>query len=243
MAGRAIAFYRGAPHPCPYLPGRVAASAFVDPSLDLTPAVYARLLAHGFRRSGHYVYRPLCPDCAACRAVRLPVAAFLPRRSHQRAWRASRADLTMTPRPAAFDEQHFALYQQYLGARHPDGEMANGDADDYRRFLFADWGETLCLELRLGERLLGVAVTDVVPGALSAVYTFFDPAQFARSPGVLAILAQVELARTWQLPHLYLGYWIDACQKMRYKADYRPLEVLAGDAWHRVGPGEPMPGG
>ena len=243
MAARAITQFRGTDHACPYLPSRTAASAFVDPSLDLTPTVYARLLAHGFRRSGSFVYRPLCPDCAACRAVRIAVDAFRPRRSQRRAWRDSAPALTLTPRPAAFDDDHFALYQRYLEARHPDGEMTSGDAGDYRRFLFADWGETVCVELRIEGRLLAVAVTDVVPGALSAVYTFFDPAAEALSPGVLAILAQVELARRWGLPHLYLGYWIADCRKMRYKSDYRPLDVLVDDAWRRVGPGERMPGG
>lgn len=243
MAGRGIALFRGTDHACPYLPGQTAASAFVDPSLELTPALYARLLAHGFRRSGSFVYRPLCPACAACRPVRIAVDAFRPKRSQRRAWRASAPALTVTPRPAGYDAAHFALYQRYLESRHPDGEMANGDASDYGRFLFACWGETLCIELRVGGRLLGVAVTDVVPGALSAVYTFFDPAEEGLSPGVLAILAQVELARRWGLPHLYLGYWIADCRKMRYKSEYRPLDVLIDDAWRRVGPGEPMPDG
>lgn len=243
MAGRGIALYRGTDQACPYLAGRTAASAFVDPALSLTPAIYARLLAHGFRRSGSFVYRPLCPDCAECRALRIPVDAFRPRRSQRRAWRAAAPGLDVDPRPAAFDDQHFALYRRYLAARHPDGEMAGGGADDYCRFLLTDWGETVCVELRSDGQLLGVAVTDVVPGALSAVYTFFDPSQQARSPGVLAILAQVELARRWNLRHLYLGYWIADCRKMRYKSDYRPLEVLVDAAWRRVGPGEPMPDG
>lgn len=243
MAERSIALYLGPEHPCPYLPGRTAASAYVDPASTLSPPLFGRLLEHGFRRSGRHVYRPLCPGCAACRAVRIPVDAFRPRRSQQRAWRDSHAELTVTPRPAAFDATHYALYQRYLETRHADGDMVGGDEDDYRRFLFAQWGETLCVELRISGRLLGVAVTDVVPGGLSAVYTFFDPAESARSPGVLAILAQVELVRRWRLPHLYLGYWIGECQKMRYKAEYRPLEVLIGGAWQRVDRGAPMPGG
>lgn len=241
MTSRAIALYRSAAHPCPYLSGETAASAFVDPGLELSPALYGRLLEHGFRRSGHHVYRPACPDCTACRAVRVPVERFRPRRSQQRAWRANAAGLSLTPRPAAFVEEHYALYTGYLAARHPDGGMAGSDAGDYRGFAFADWCDTLCVELRLDGRLLGVAITDRVPDALSAVYTFFDPAESARSPGVLAILAQLELARRWGLSHLYLGYWIGACPKMAYKADYRPLEVLTGETWRRVDRGEPMP--
>ena len=242
MAAQAIRLYRGTEHPCPYLPGRTAASAFVDPSLTLSPHLYGHLLAQGFRRSGSLVYRPICPHCAACRAVRIPVDDFRPRRSQRRAWHAGGDRLEIQPRPACWDERHFALYQRYLETRHPDGEMAGGDADDYRRFLFAAWGEARCLELRIDRRLLAVAVTDVVPGALSAVYTFFDPSESALSPGVLAILAQIELARYWRLDYVYLGYWIRDCRKMSYKAEYRPLEVLLDGAWCHVGRGEPIPG-
>jgi len=241
MAARPIALYRSTDHACPYLPGEIAASAFVDPAADLSPRLYARLLEHGFRRSGRHVYRPACPACQACRPVRIPVDAFRPRRGQRRTWRGSAAALSVTRRPAVFEEEHFALYQRYLGARHPDGGMTGGDASAYREFVLADWCETLCIELRIGGRLLAVAVTDRVPGALSAVYTYFDPGESARGPGVLAILAQVELARRWQLRHLYLGYWIEACRKMRYKSDFRPLEVRSGDVWRRVGPGDELP--
>ena len=41
------------------------------------------------------------------------------------------------------------------------------------------------------QRLLGVAVTDACLGGLSAVYTFFDPDESARSLGTYAILQQV----------------------------------------------------
>jgi arginyl-tRNA--protein-N-Asp/Glu arginylyltransferase len=33
------------------------------------------------------------------------------------------------------------------------------------------------------------------------------------------------------LEYLYLGYWIRDCQKMSYKADYRPLQVYQNSRW------------
>lgn len=104
MSQRAVTLYRSATHPCPYLPDATAASAFVDPALELSPPLYGRLLEHGFRRSGVHVYRPACPECSGCRAVRIPVADFRPRRSQQRAWRASATRLSLVPRPAEFVE-------------------------------------------------------------------------------------------------------------------------------------------
>jgi arginine-tRNA-protein transferase len=68
----------------------------------------------------------------------------------------------------------------------------------------------------------------------SAVYTYFDPAEYRRSLGVFAILYQIEKAKQAGLNALYLGYWIKNCQKMSYKTDYRPLEILVQNRWIRV---------
>ncbi len=42
-----------------------------------------------------------------------------------------------------------------------------------------------------------------------------------------AVLAQIELARTLGISHHYLGYWVEDCQSMAYKSQYRPHELLA----------------
>jgi arginine-tRNA-protein transferase len=66
---------------------------------------------------------------------------------------------------------------------------------------------------------------------LSAIYTVFDPDMPERSLGVLSILQQIEFCRELDLPYLYLGYWIRDCDKMRYKTDYRPVELLVNNRW------------
>jgi arginine-tRNA-protein transferase len=136
-------------------------------------------------------------------------------------------------RPAVYLPEHFALYEIYVRSRHPSGSMAEDvTPQSYSDFLIGPWGgETLLLEMRLDQRLVGVAVTDRLPGALSAVYTFFDPELSRRSPGSFAILQQVELARKLGLDSLYLGYWIEECRKMSYKDGYRPIEALIADQW------------
>jgi arginine-tRNA-protein transferase len=88
--------------------------------------------------------------------------------------------------------------------------------------------------LREDGQLLAVAVTDVLPDALSAVYTFYDPALASRGLGTLAILRQLEWARRDGHSHLYLGYWIDGHRKMDYKRSYRPLEQFDGRRWREL---------
>ncbi|GIS88784.1 MAG: hypothetical protein CM1200mP18_14940 [Gammaproteobacteria bacterium] len=47
---------------------------------------------------------------------------------------------------------------------------------------------------------------DHVANGLSAVYTFYDPDESHRSPGIFTILKQIELARSIDYDWLYLGY-------------------------------------
>jgi leucyl-tRNA---protein transferase len=240
--GHQIALYLTAEHPCSYLAGPRARTLFVDPLARLDTATYQALVDQGFRRSGSHVYRPACQGCAQCVPVRIPVRDFRPDRSQRRNWERNAADLRLVDAPAAFDPTHFALYLRYLAGRHPDGGMADDtSAESYRRFLVDPWGgETHFLELRLADRLVGVAVTDRLVKGLSAVYTFFDPDLADLGPGTFAVLAQIQIAKGLGLPYLYLGYWIGACRKMAYKDRFRPIEAWDGRVWRPFDRGQAL---
>ncbi|NIR60184.1 MAG: hypothetical protein GWO02_12040, partial [Gammaproteobacteria bacterium] len=85
-----LTLYATPQHPCSYLSGRRAVTAFVDPYRTLNNRIYSRLADLGFRRSGSYIYRPACPGCDACVPVRIPVEDFRPRRAERRTWRRNR---------------------------------------------------------------------------------------------------------------------------------------------------------
>jgi arginyl-tRNA---protein transferase len=82
---------------------------------------------------------------------------------------------------------------------------------------------------RLGDMLIAVGVVDILPSGLSSVYLFYHPT-FSHdlvALGKYAILKEIEYARdTLKLPFYYLGYYIESCQKMRYKAEYKPSQIL-----------------
>lgn len=228
-------------HPCSYLPEPTAHTLFVDPRAPMDGPTYEMLLSHGFRRSGTHVYRPACEKCQACVPVRLPVKDFAPNRAQRRNRTRNAPEVTLVERPAVFEAEHYALYRAYVQSRHADGSMAEASEEGYRDFLLSDWGgETLLLELRLGQRLMAVAVSDLLPASLSAVYTFFDPGLSDRAPGTYAVLCQVAEARRRGLAHLYLGYWIEDCRKMRYKDTYRPIEAMIAGQWRRFERGSPI---
>ncbi len=222
--------YLTPPHPCGYLPGREAATLFVDPGQPMNPALYDHLLERGFRRSGEHVYRPYCGACRSCVPVRIPVARFQPGRTLRRIWKRNR-DLVHENRTSGFRREYFELYRRYLAIRHSGGTHGQPEPADFMNFLGAHWAHTRFHEFRLDGRLALVAVTDVQPHSLSAVYTFFDPDLAARSPGTFAILWQTAQAlregRSW----LYLGYWVADCPKMSYKARFNSLEAYDEGGW------------
>lgn len=232
MKSDLIRVFQTLEHPCGYFVQRKARNLVIDPLARGLPQVYANALERGFRRSGGHVYRPHCMGCTACIASRIPVTEFVPDRSQRRCAKRN-ANLALRVVAPVRTKENFALYQRYLAARHRDGGMDDPDAEDFERFLACAWSPTRFVELREGDRLLAVAVTDVLPQALSAVYTFYDPDESERGLGTCAILRQIDLARSNGLPHLYLGYWIADHPKMHYKARFRPLERLVEGRWLR----------
>ncbi len=160
----------------------------------------------------------------------MAVAHFLPDRTQRRSLKRN-ADLTLDVAPARYSDEHFDLYTRYLGARHADSPMADPTHREFEQFLIANWSPTRFFEWRLDGRLVAVAVTDVTANALSAVYTFFDPAYDSRSLGTHAVLGQINWARANMRPHLYLGFWLKDHPKMDYKRQFRPLERLWNGHW------------
>jgi leucyl-tRNA---protein transferase len=232
MKSDLIRVFQTLEHPCGYYADRNARNLVIDPLARGLPQVYGTALERGFRRSGGHVYRPHCVGCRACVASRVPVADFVPDRSQRRCLRRN-ADVTMQLAPPLRTDENFALYRRYLSARHPDGGMDDPAEEDFERFLACAWSPTRFLELRAGGELLAVAVTDVLPQGLSAVYTFYAPEHAARSLGTCAILHQIDWARSAGVPYVYLGYWIDHHPKMDYKLRFQPLERLRDGAWTR----------
>ena len=217
-------------HDCSYLAGQKAQTLFVDPEAELSKTSQTRLAALGFRRSGDFVYRPNCQHCNACVPARVPVNHFKPNRTQRRIWRRN-ASLTTHVTEARLNDELYDLYARYITARHQDGDMYPPSPEQFADFLTNNQADTRFIEYRDQDKLVAVAVTDILDNAYSAVYSFFDPDNGRASYGVYTILSQIDQAQKAGLDYLYLGYWIKACQKMSYKVDYRPIELFINQRW------------
>ena len=85
---------------------------------------------------------------------------------------------------------------------------------------------------RLDGKLIAVGVIDLLPRCLSSVYLFYDPDYSFLSLGVLSALYEISYTTEIlckacpRIAYYYMGYFIDTCEKMRYKASYRPSQLL-----------------
>lgn len=225
-----LKFYATQPHACSYLPNEQATTLFLDPSQPMNGQIYAELSELGFRRSGDHLYRPHCQLCKACVPARIPVARFRPSRKQNRVLKRN-LDIRVSRCDPGFTEERYQLYARYISERHADGDMFPPSRGQFSTFLVSNLPYAFFYEMRVEDRLIGIAVTDVLPNGMSAVYTFYDPSEEKRSLGVFGILWQIAESRRLGLDAVYLGYWIKGCRKMSYKTEYRPIELFVNQRW------------
>uniref|UniRef100_UPI00358DE29B arginyl-tRNA--protein transferase 1 isoform X9 n=1 Tax=Myxine glutinosa TaxID=7769 RepID=UPI00358DE29B len=159
-----------------------------------------------------------------------------------------------SPRSTEFEASFFdsiALYRRYQQAVHKDPlsklsqqqftrflcdspleeeHRADGPSEGYGSFHEQFW---------LDGKLLAVGVLDILPRCLSSVYFYYDPDYSNLSLGVYSALREIALTKRMHheatdIRHYYIGYYIHSCPKMRYKAQYRPADLLCPESYHWV---------
>tara|TARA_R110002124_G_scaffold81486_1_gene214729 strand:- start:3922 stop:4668 length:747 start_codon:yes stop_codon:yes gene_type:complete len=224
-------FFATAPLPCPYLPDRVERRVVTELFGRDATRLHDQLSYAGFRRSHGIVYAPACPGCDACKAVRIAVDGFDLRPSMKRIQKANTDLSARMAQPTATQEQ-YRLFQRYQASRHSGGDMSKMDYLDYQALIEDTPIDTGLITFRDDEgTLMGAMLADRLGDGLSAVYSYFDPEQPRRGMGTYMILWLIDEAKRLGLPYVYLGFWIEGCNKMSYKARFRPLEVHTATGW------------
>lgn len=217
--------------PCPYLRDRTSRLPLRLPSRPLSGGELSLRLEKGDRRQGFVLYKPNCPSCVACEAIRIDVEKYELTSSQQRTLKRGDRELTLQQGNPVVDRRRVEIYNAHKAGRGLRDNQPPIDADGYRDFLVASCCDTFELSYWLGAKLLGIAIVDRADDALSAVYCCYDPDYSRYGIGTYSILKQIELCRQWGLRYLYLGLYIAECENMTYKARYLPHERLLGGVW------------
>lgn len=218
--------------PCPYLSNRAECKIFTRLTPDNAAFAASHLSRAGFRRSHDICYLPACPDCDACRSLRVRANDF----SFNKKWRKVMRlndDLSVSFAPNVASSEQYDLFAAYLNARHSGGEMCAMDMDDYAAMI-----EQTCAPCRLmlahdrqSGDLQGAMLVDILDDGLSAVYSFFNPERARSSTGSFLILNLIRETRRLGLPYVYLGFFIAGCHNMAYKRHFRPADVFVDGQW------------
>ena len=224
-----LRFFLTQEHTCGYLP-KNSQSLCLDPKQAIDRNLLGLLTQNGFRRSGQLVYRPHCSSCSACIPVRIPLRDFQHNKGQARTFKRG-LQLAVSEHTPSCTDEYYDLYQRYICAHHADGSMYPPSIQQFKDFLTLDLSFTRFFEFRLNGQLMAVAVSDVLPDGLSAVYSFYEPDDKYFSLGRQTVLWQIEHARQLGYPTCTLATGFRDCKKMSYKIDYQPLQAFIDDYW------------
>jgi leucyl-tRNA---protein transferase len=230
-------FFTTAPLPCPYFADRIERRVVTELLGHDANTLHDVLTHAGYRRSHGIAYVPACPECDACVAVRIPVDEFRASKSQRRIFNRNDG-LSAEILEAQATEEQFVLFSTYQSSRHAGGDMEKMTSDDYRALVEETNVNTRVVEFRDDDHnLIACCLIDVLSDGLSALYSFYDPEiDPRRSLGAYMILWLVEQVKILDLDYVYLGFWIEGCGKMSYKASYRPLEGYTAAGWQPLSP-------
>lgn len=223
------------PSACSYLPWE-SASIEYELVTSLSADEYMKRMLNGWRRFGAMLFRPRCPECTGCRALRVDVACFYPTRSQRRCRKVNEGDVRLIIARPSVTQNKLDLYDRY----HAHQAVTKGwpahppkDAADYRESYVNNPAFTEEWRYLVGNDLIGVGYVDALPGGLSAIYYFHDPVLRHRSLGTWNVLCVLDEARRRELPWAYLGYYVEGCGSLEYKAKFRPNQLRLPDgSWN-----------
>lgn len=193
---------------------------------------YQNMLEHGWRRFGKMHFVPECKACNKCISMRIDVQKYKFSRSEKRVFKKN-LDTKVYIQSPTLTIEHLKLYDKYhynmnkkknwnyfsIEPAEYDRSYIQGKEAFAKEFLYVK-----------DEKLIAVALVDILPNSISSIYCFYDHDYEDLSPGKFSILAQIKIAKELKIPYIYLGYWIKDHFSMGYKEKYTPFEILTNRA-------------
>ena len=215
---------------CSYLGGykaRMEYKYIENASMELNQA----LIERGWRRFGHYYSRPQCQNCTSCLSLRIDVKNYDFSRSAKRAFK--KADgLRYVIQSPTMSTKHLELYDKYHRFMEQKRAWQYYELKPKSYYeLYVNGAHNFGKEVLYfhEEKLIGVDLIDFLDNGISSIYFYYDPDFEKLSLGRLSIYEQIILAKEYDLDWIYLGYYVEHCQSLKYKATYTPFQILQGN--------------
>ncbi len=188
------------------------------------------LIERGFRRFGKMYFRPICGDCQECQSIKIDVENFVFSKSQKRIIKKA-AHLKSYVQPPTLSQAHLDLFEKYhlhmkdkkewnyneTSAEHYYQSFVTGHNEFGYEVLYFDDG-----------KLIGVDLIDILDDGISSIYFYYDPDYSKYSLGKLSLYNQIKFAKHSKKKWIYLGYYVEECPSLSYKAEYKPYVTLEG---------------
>ena len=189
-----------------------------------------RLIQRGYRRFGKMYFRPICATCDECQSIKIDVENFKFSKSQKRVLKKGSFIKSYIQKPT-LTQEHLQLFEKYhlhmkdkkdwsyskTTPQHYYDSFVNGDEDFGYEILYFD-----------ENRLIGVDLIDILEDGISSIYFYYDPEYSNYSLGKYSLYKQIKFAQKSSKKWIYLGYYVEDCPSLSYKAHYKPYLTLKG---------------
>ncbi|MFK5937162.1 MAG: arginyltransferase [Sulfurimonas sp.] len=188
------------------------------------------LIERGFRRFGKMYFRPICNDCQECQSIKIDAQNFTFTKSAKRVLKKATHIKSYLQKPT-LTQEHLNLFKKYHLHMKDKKEWDYHETTPehyYQSFVsgHANFGhEVLYFD---ENKLIGVDLIDILEDGISSIYFYYDPDYSAYSLGKLSLYKQIQYALKARKKWIYLGYYVEECPSLSYKADYKPYVTLQG---------------
>jgi len=188
------------------------------------------LIERGFRRFGKMYFRPICSTCEACESIKIDVDNYTFSKSAKRVLKKAKHIETYMQKPT-LTQEHLDLFEKYHRyMHHKKAWDYNHTSPEHYYQSFVDGAHDFGYEVLyfFQERLIGVDLIDILEDGISSIYFYYDPEFSSYSLGKLSLYQQITFAKNNNKKWIYLGYYVQECPSLAYKAEYKPYLTLEG---------------
>lgn len=188
------------------------------------------LIERGYRRFGKMFFRPVCESCNECQSIKIDVDNYNFSKSERRVLKKAK-DVEMYIQTPVLSHDHLRLFERYhLFMKEKKAWKYEKTSPDHYYNSFVSGHEDFGYEILYyyDSKLVGVDLIDILENGISSIYFYYDPDYSHLSLGKLSLLKQIEHAKELNKKWIYLGYYVEECPSLNYKASYKPYLTLEG---------------